>query len=322
MKSCRVISFCREKPFRPGGPEENSPGREPGVKDPRLGRTLKGRHKIQRAQSAVPPLQGSTIVFHPTPGLRPGLFSVASSRLQTLPNRVSRQKRTSARASVRAFSRWIGSGALLWWCVQVPALAQEKDPVSAAIAGLQRRYSAVETITANFVQTYQATGMNQTESGTLWMKKPGLMYWEYKAPEAKFFYADGRRTYLYIPEDRQVMVRSFTAEDLRSTPLEFLLGTGDILRSFDALPENEIKPASGGTVMVRLVPKVANPDYSYLVLEIDGRTFDLRRLVIRERTGNLSEFAFTDMHTNLKIKNSRFHFEIPRGVEVVELDEK
>jgi hypothetical protein len=87
-----LTSFCRETPFRPGGPEESSPGREPGVKDQRVRRALKGRHKIQRAQSVVPPLPGSTLGFHPTPGLRPGLFSVASSRLQTLPNRVSRQK--------------------------------------------------------------------------------------------------------------------------------------------------------------------------------------------------------------------------------------
>jgi hypothetical protein len=91
-----LASFCRETPFRPGGPEESSPGREPGVKDQRVRRALKGRHKIQRAQSVVPPLPGSTLGFHPTPGLRPELFSVASSRLQTLPNRVSRQKPASS----------------------------------------------------------------------------------------------------------------------------------------------------------------------------------------------------------------------------------
>jgi outer membrane lipoprotein-sorting protein len=74
--------------------------------------------------------------------------------------------------------------------------------------------------------------------------------------------------------------------------------------------------------MVRLVPMAADLDYSYLALEIDRRTSDLRRIVIRERTGNLSEFAFTDMRTNVKISDSRFRFQIPRGVDVIELDEK
>ncbi len=211
---------------------------------------------------------------------------------------------------------------MLACCLQLPLLVQAHDSLTAAVLGLQQRYAAVNTVAADFVQTYQAPGMNQTESGTLWMKKPGLMYWEYRVPETKYFYADGRRSYLYVPGDRQVMVRSFTQEDLRSTPLEFLLGKGEILRSFDAEPETEVKPTAPDAVIARLVPKAANLDYSYLVVEIDRRTFDLLRIVIRERTGNLSEFSFTNMRTNVKISDSRFRFQIPRGTDVIELDEK
>jgi outer membrane lipoprotein carrier protein len=214
------------------------------------------------------------------------------------------------------------AGAALSWCLQPPSFPRAEDAISESIVGLQRRYASVDTVTADFVQTYQAPGMNQTESGTLWMKKPGLMYWEYHVPETKFFYADGRRTYLYVPEDRQVMVRSYTDEDIRSTPLEFLLGKGEILRSFSALQETEIRAAAGDTVMVRLVPKAPDADYSYLVLEVDKRTFDLRRMAIRERTGNLSEFAFTGMRTNVKISDGRFKFKIPGDVDVIELNEK
>ncbi len=118
------------------------------------------------------------------------------------------------------------------------------------------------------------------------------------------------------------MVRSFTKEDLHSTPLEFLLGKGKILESFNALREAEIKPSSDDNVMVRLVPKASDLDYSYLVLEIDRHSFDLRRIAIRERTGNLSEFTFTGMRTNVKIDDGRFRFQLPKGVEVIELDEK
>jgi outer membrane lipoprotein carrier protein len=214
------------------------------------------------------------------------------------------------------------AGMAFSWCLQPSLFPRAEDPIATTIAGFQQRYAAVHTVTADFVQTYQAPGMNQTESGILWMKKPGLMYWEYRVPETKFFYADGRRTYLYVPEDRQVMARSFTEEDIRSTPLEFLLGRGEIVRSFNASRETEIRSATGDTVMVRLMPKSADVDYSYLVLEIDRRTFDLRRVAIRERTGNLSEFTFTNMRTNLKISDDRFRFRIPRDVDMIELDEK
>ncbi len=214
------------------------------------------------------------------------------------------------------------AGVLFPWCLLPPPFSRAEDPVSAAIAGLQQRYAAVNTVTASFVQTYQAPGMSQTESGTLWMKKPGLMYWEYSLPETKFFYADGRRTYLYIPTDRQVMVRSFTEEDLHSTPLEFLLGKGKILQSFIASREAGIMPSADDAVLVRLTPKASDLEYSYLVLKIDRQTFDLRSIAIRERTGNLSEFSFTNMRTNVKIDDSRFRFRIPKGIEVIQLDEK
>ncbi len=233
-------------------------------------------------------------------------------------------KATSLGRALRAETLPTGilAGVLCTWFLPQPLLPRADDSVLSAIAGLQQRYAAVSTVTTNFVQTYQAPGMDQTESGTLWMKKPGLMYWEYRLPEPKFFYADGRRTYLYVPADRQVMVRSFTEEDLHSTPLEFLLGRGKILESFDAFRETEIKPSSDAYLTVRLVPKASGLDYSSLVLEIDRQTFDLHRIAIRERTGNLSEFTFTEMRTNVKINEGRFRFQIPKGVEVIELDEK
>ena len=190
------------------------------------------------------------------------------------------------------------------------------------MAGLQRRYASVRSVTAQFEQQYQAPGVNQRESGTFWMKKPGLMRWEYRIPEVKLFIGDGRDTWLYLPEDRQVLVRSFTEADLHSTPLQFLLGRGEITRSFKILPESETRARIEGTVLVRLEPTAPEPDYAFLVLEVDSRSYDLRRIVIRERTGNTSEFLLTDLRVNENYDDRRFRFQIPKGAEVVRLDEK
>ncbi len=197
-----------------------------------------------------------------------------------------------------------------------------QDDVSGAVEGLQRRYASVRTVTGQFEQRYQAPGIDQVESGTFWMKKPGLMRWEYRLPEPKLFIADGREAVLYVPEDRQAMVRAFADSDLRSTPLQFLLGRGDIRRSFRVAPETEFKSRAEGTVILRLKPSGSEHEYEYLVLEVDVRTHDLRRLVIRERTGNTSEFLLTDLRTNIRINDSQFRFRTPKGVEVIRLDER
>jgi outer membrane lipoprotein carrier protein len=194
--------------------------------------------------------------------------------------------------------------------------------LKATIAALQQRYATVDSIRADFSQTYRAPGIDETESGTLYMKKPGLMRWEYRHPEIKLFVADGRDTYLYTPEDRQVLVQRFTAADLHSTPLEFLLGRGDILRSFDASWEPDAGSKAAGFISLRLVPRSAQADYAYLVLDCDPGSYDISRIVIHELGGNTSQFVLSNVKTNIKIDSKQFEFKIPKGVEVVHLDEK
>src|SRR5512144_410947 len=78
-------------------------------------------------------------------------------------------------------------------------IAVSADPLTEAVLGIQKRYAAVDSLSADFQQKYRGPGIEQTESGVLWMKKPGLMRWEYAEPEKKLFIADGRETFLYTP---------------------------------------------------------------------------------------------------------------------------
>ena len=201
-------------------------------------------------------------------------------------------------------------------------VAFAEDPIREAVAGLQKRYALVESVSAEFQQFYRAPGIEQAESGILLMKKPGLMRWEYRAPESKLFIADGKDTYLYTPEERQVLVSRLSAAELRSTPLQFLLGAGDILKSFTASRETEFPAKFERSLLFRLTPRVAEPDYSFLVVECDSGTHDLQRIVIRELSGNTSEFVFSRLATNVKADKKQFQFSIPKGVEVVRLDER
>jgi outer membrane lipoprotein carrier protein len=189
--------------------------------------------------------------------------------------------------------------------------------LGAVVEGLQRRYSSVITLKASFQQTYRAPGMEQIESGVFWLKKPGLMRWEYRQPEEKLFIADGKESFLYMPRDRQVTIQPFSVSDMHSTPLVFLLGAGDITKSFAVSWESEFKPISENAVMLRLTPRKSEPEYSFLVLELDQRNYDIRSILIRESGGNTSRFSFTDFAINVKTDNKIFKFKTPKGVEEV-----
>ncbi|MDM7997707.1 MAG: outer membrane lipoprotein chaperone LolA [Acidobacteriota bacterium] len=199
------------------------------------------------------------------------------------------------------------------------AAATASDP-DAVVAALQQRYASVRTVAGSFQQTYRAPGIDQTESGVFRMKRPGLMRWEYRQPEEKLFIADGREVFLYSPRDRQVTIQPFSASDIQGTPLEFLLGGADILKTFSASWESRTKPTAEQTAIVRLKPRTGRGEYEFLVLEIDTKTSDLRRIVIHEHGGNTSEFLLTHVTVNGKMGNNEFQFKPPKGVEVVRMD--
>ena len=189
------------------------------------------------------------------------------------------------------------------------------------VLGLQRRNASANTISGNFQQNYNAPGIHQTESGKFWLKKPGLMRWEYNHPEKKLFVADGREAFSYVPQEGQVTVQPFTTAEMHQTPLELLLGGGNIEMGFAATWANEFNAKSDGTFLIRLTPRRNEAEYSFLVLELDQATYNVERIVIHEPSGNTSEFLFTNQLYNVEVDDKMFKFEIPEGVEVMRLED-
>src|SRR5438477_10723640 len=89
---------------------------------------------------------------------------------------------------------------------------------------VDEHYNQLQSFQADFTEIYQGAGIQREELGTLWLKKPGKMRWEYRSPEEKLFIGDGSNAWLYLPAEKQVRKSNMRKlEDLRS-PLAFLLG--------------------------------------------------------------------------------------------------
>ena len=207
------------------------------------------------------------------------------------------------------------------FCLMIAITDSFSVDLETVATGLQQRYASAVTMSGSFQQTYRAPGIEQVESGVFRMKRPGLMRWEYRQPEAKLFVADGREAFLYVPLDRQVTIQPFSASDMRGTPLEFLLGGTDIRKSFVVSWENNFRPAAEPTLLIRLTPRSGQSEYEFLVLELDPKNYDLRRITIHEQGGNTSEFRLSNLTANAKIDNKEFQFKPPKGTEVMRLEE-
>lgn len=202
----------------------------------------------------------------------------------------------------------------------IQAAESSSADLNAVVDGLQKRYASAQTVTGSFQQTYRAPGIEQVESGVFRMKRPGLMRWEYRQPEEKLFVADGRDAILYVPQDRQVTIQPYSASDMRGTPLELLLGGAEIRKDFSVSWETQLKPAADPTALIRLRPRSAGEEFESLILEVDPKSFDLRRIVIREHGGNTSEFLLTNIAVNVKMGDKEFKFKPPKDAEIVRLN--
>src|SRR5215472_18295890 len=115
-------------------------------------------------------------------------------------------------------------------------MAENLSPNVHAIAqAVDDHYNHLRSLQAEFTEIYRGNGMDRTESGTLWLKKPRKMRWEYRSPREKLFLTDGQDAWFYVPGENQVRKERFKKlEDLRS-PLGFLLGKTKLAKELQGL---------------------------------------------------------------------------------------
>jgi len=179
-------------------------------------------------------------------------------------------------------------------------------------------YNHLHTLQAAFTEIYRGSGIERTESGTLWLKKPGKMRWEYRSPEEKLFLGDGKDAWFYLPGDRQVRKTSMRKlDDLRS-PLGFLLGKTRLEKELQGLSlARDMAPLIPGDIVLRGIPTAMSDRVSQVLLEISP-AHQITRISMEEADGSVTEYRFTDQKENVKIDDQRFHFAPPAGVEIID----
>lgn len=196
------------------------------------------------------------------------------------------------------------------------AAGQTRPPAAETAAAVQRKYDAVKDFTADFTHVYTGGVLNKTSSerGTVQIRKPGRMRWEYAAPEKKLFISDGKKVYSYIPADKQLIITSVPPDDEATTAVLFLAGKGSLTRDFSV---KYADGAAAGTITLRLDPKQKQSDYDWLVLGVDEKTFQIRSLTAADQQGGRSTFQFSNYRENTGLADSLFTFKIPKGTDVI-----
>jgi outer membrane lipoprotein carrier protein len=204
--------------------------------------------------------------------------------------------------------------------IVVPAQAEDIHQLARSV---DDHYNHLRSLQSDFTEIYRGDGPERVESGTLWLKKPRKMRWEYRSPNEKLFISDGQAVWFYLPAERQLRKTTLKQlDDLRS-PLAFLLGKTKLENELQGLSKAvDQSPLGADNVLLRGVPKGAAPQsaagqVSEVLLEITPSS-QIVRIVLVEADGATTEFRFAGWKENLELGDSRFQFTPPPGVETVE----
>ena len=193
----------------------------------------------------------------------------------------------------------------------VAAPAAAPDQARELARKVQAYYEATHDLEAKFQQTYTYAGFGrrQVSSGTLRVKKPGMMRWDYERPTPKTIAVKGSRLVQYEPEERQAYVDEKFDASAMSAAVTFLLGKGDLAKEFD------LATGEGGTLVLR--PKTPDPRVESIALSV-GPSGEVTATRVTDGAGNVNEVKLTGVRRNPGLPDSAFEVKVPKDVRRID----
>ncbi|MDR4483386.1 MAG: outer membrane lipoprotein carrier protein LolA [Nitrospirales bacterium] len=192
------------------------------------------------------------------------------------------------------------------------------------VGRVDARYAQTKDLQADFVQetTFEGFTTGFTSSGRLYLKKPGLLRWDYLHPSEEQIYVNGDRVMMYVPEHQQVVKGTLTQMAASKGPLALLQGAGNLAQQFTILESVDGSKGEEKFPSLTLVPKPVGqtpPTIKKIVLKLFPDTYFIQGITLFEVSGNISRVMFDHIQANTGLSSSQLTFDVPPDVVVVEL---
>ena len=151
-------------------------------------------------------------------------------------------------------------------------------------------FENISTFQADFRQVVTSDNTNIVYQGEIYIKKPNSLFWKYQAPVRKLVYILNRRLFVVEPDLEQVIIRNISKVD------RFV----EILNQSRKVSEN------------RYIANIENREY--LITLHYGK---LHRIIYNDELDNRVEITFSNVKTDIELKNSIFIPQIGEGFDKV-----
>lgn len=196
--------------------------------------------------------------------------------------------------------------------------------MSPSMVELQKRLSAVNSLAADFVQKKLADSAQQCSEipqtgndrkafrGQMKVARPGKLYWKTEPPFEQLTLADGKTLWVYDPDLEQVTIKQLD-DSIQQSPATVLSGSiEDIARQYDVFGTQ----TSDEYWKFAFIPKSQEVLFSRLELTFDQHD-RVSSMLIDDGLGQRTCFRFSNVNYNIKLPETLFRFEVPKGVDVI-----
>jgi len=202
----------------------------------------------------------------------------------------------------------------------VGALASNVDDV---VSRVDDRYAKTQDLQGTFTQETIIEGFETgfESTGRFYLKKPGLLRWDYLEPSKEHIYVDGDQVMMYVPEHQQVVKGTLTQISASKGPLALLLGVGKLSKQFTVLESAEASSDSKKIPDVTLIPKPDGdtaPTIKKILLQLFTDSYLIQTITIFETSGNISRVHFDHIQANQGLATNLLKFTLPPDVVVVD----
>ena len=190
--------------------------------------------------------------------------------------------------------------------------------LDAILSKVEKRYDIID-FTVLFFQTstLKAMEIQETASGKLLVKRPGMMRWEYEKPDRQTIVSNGTQLWIYRPDDHQVMVGKSPSFFGEGKGAGFLSDIRSVRKSFSISLEDKERQNS---YLLRLIPNNPTQDLSRIHLAISPDTFEVIEVITYNLYDDETRIELNNYLYDQNLEDGLFQFEIPDGADIIKLD--
>jgi outer membrane lipoprotein carrier protein len=193
-----------------------------------------------------------------------------------------------------------------------------KQPSAEQISDrVQAFYNTTKTFRSKFSQrfTIKHRNKNKDSKGEVIFQKPGKMSWRY-ATNGNRVVSDGKTIKVYESDNKQ-MYEQPLGKSQYPAALAFLVGGGNLKQTFKLASLDPQKMKFPGGYVLLGEPREPTPAYQKVLLYVDAKTYQVRRVLLLDAQGNKNRFDFEAPKVNVAVPPGEFAFVPPPGTQVI-----